>query len=178
MVVYNFAHIPHVRKLKFSPHNRTWNLRNPATVSMSYSAFKVTTMTAAAAVATASGADADTANHVESAWSKFVVSQRTTSGNQKPGGGMKRWTKLYKRSVDGSTVPWRTEAWRQRTRGQKLPTWCQACGKTCLAGKVWGGEWGIHHGIPIWWWCFPYSQTDGPQKPGHRWWELCTQWCW
>ena len=80
-------------------------------------------MIAAAAVATASGADADTANCIESAWSKLkgplldtatevcglsknhpqkadklslylFLSARTTSGNQKPGGGMKRWAKL------------------------------------------------------------------------------------
>ena len=193
MVVCDFStHTPHVKKLKFSPHIRTWKLMDPATASQFQSAFKIKMMTAAAAVATTSGADAHTANHLESAWSKlkapcwmlppkFVVSQRTTSGNQKPDGGMKRWTKLYERSMHGSrpTMPWSKELWRQRLRGKKLPTWCQARGKTChLADKVWGGERGIHHSIPTWWWCFLYSQTDVPQKQGHRWWELCLQWCW
>ena len=41
------------------------------TASPFQSAFKVKTMTAAAAVATAYGADADTANRIESAWSKL-----------------------------------------------------------------------------------------------------------
>ena len=89
--------------------------------------------------------------------SKFVfVSPRTTNGNQKLSGGMKRWTKLYKRSMHSSRsrVPWRKEAWRRRPRGKNYLHWCQACGKTCLVGKVWGGERGICHSIPRWWWYF------------------------
>ena len=58
-------------------------------------------MTAATAVATTAGAKADTANHVESAWWS-VVSPIATSGNQKPSGRMKRWTKLYERIIHGS----------------------------------------------------------------------------
>ena len=46
-------------------------LRDPATGSLFQSAFQVRIMTAAAAVATTSGADADTANRVESVLSKL-----------------------------------------------------------------------------------------------------------
>ena len=92
-------------------------------------------MTAAATVATNSGVDVDTANCVESAWWKlkglllmlppnFVVSPSTTTGNQKPGGGMKRCTKLYKKDVyrSRSTVPWRKEAWQRRPEGENAYT--------------------------------------------------------
>ena len=65
------AHIPYVKKCKFSSHIRTWKLREPVIASQFQSAFKVKTMTAVAAIATAAGDDADTANHVESAWSKL-----------------------------------------------------------------------------------------------------------
>ena len=67
----NIMNIPRVKKRKFSPRIWTWKLRDPTTAILSQSAFKVKTMTAAAAVVIASGADADTANHVESAWSKL-----------------------------------------------------------------------------------------------------------
>ena len=71
-------------------------------------------MTAVAAVVTASSEDAETANRIESAWSKlkgplqdmmppkFVISPRRTSRDQKPGDGMKRWIKLYERGEHGS----------------------------------------------------------------------------
>ena len=65
------AHIPCMKKNKFPPCIRTWKLRDPVTASQFQSAFKVKTMTAAAAVATTSGTDADTANRIESAWSKL-----------------------------------------------------------------------------------------------------------
>ena len=44
---------------------------DPATASLFQSAFKIKAMTGTAAVSTASGADADTANCIESAWSKL-----------------------------------------------------------------------------------------------------------
>ena len=79
---------------KFSPRIRTWTLRDSVTASQFQSAFNVKTTTAAAAVATTAGAYADTANHIESAWSKLkgplldatksAVSLRTTSGDLKP----------------------------------------------------------------------------------------------
>ena len=70
MVVCHFtAHIPHVQKRKFSPRIRIWELRVPATASQFQSAFKVKMITAAAA--TSAGANADTANHVESVWSNM-----------------------------------------------------------------------------------------------------------
>ena len=49
---------------------------------------------------------------------KFVVSLKTASGNQKPGGGMKKWIKLYKTCGLGSmsAVPWRKAAWRWRPK--------------------------------------------------------------
>ena len=55
---------------------------------------------------------------------KSVVFPRTTSENQKPGGGIRRWTKLYEKSVHGSkfAVPWRREAWRQRPRLKEAKT--------------------------------------------------------
>ena len=72
LVVCDFtAHIPHAKKRKFSPRIRTWKLRDPATASKFQSAFKLKAMTAVAAVASAAGASAHTANHVESAWSKL-----------------------------------------------------------------------------------------------------------
>ena len=130
MVVCDFSdHIPRVKKRKFPPRIWPWKLRDPVSASLFQLGLKVKTMTAAAAVATASDQDADTANHVESAWSKLkgplldTVTEvcglsKTISGNQKPGGGMKKWIKLYKRSVHGSrpTVPWRKEAWRRRPK--------------------------------------------------------------
>ena len=82
---------------------------------------------------------------------KFVVSQRTTSGNEKPGGGMTRWTKLYKRSMHGSrpTVPWRKEAWRRRPSGQKLPT---------LMPSVW-------QNLPSGWQSLRWRRRNLPQYP-------------
>ena len=72
IIVFDFStHIPHSKKCKFSPRIRTWKLRDPATASQFQSAFKVKTMTAAAAVAIALGTDAHTANRVESAWSNL-----------------------------------------------------------------------------------------------------------
>ena len=117
------SHPPCEETQVLTPHPNL-EAQGPSHCNLFQSAFKVNTMTTAAAAATASGADADTANHhVESAWSnpkgpllppKFVVSPRTTSGNQKTGGGIKGWTKLYKRSMHGtrSTAPWRKETWR------------------------------------------------------------------
>ena len=126
------AHIPHVKKCKFSPCIRTWNLGEPDTAKLFQSASKVKIMTAAAAVATASVIDADSANHVESAWSKmknpcwmlppkFVVSPRTTSGNQKPAGGMKRW-KSYTREPRIVLGPQCPERRRHDDRGQEWKT--------------------------------------------------------
>ena len=110
------AHIPRVKKLKFSPRMWSWKLRDPATANLFQSAFKVKMMTAAAAVATNPGAEADTANHVESACSKLKgplldaateVCGLSKNRQWKPGGGMKMWTKLYNRSMQDSrpTVP-------------------------------------------------------------------------
>ena len=87
-------------------------------------------MIVAAAVATASGADADTANHVESAWSKLkgplLDAATKVCGNQKPGGEMKTWTKLINRSMHSSkpTVPWRKEAWRRRPKTTYIEVKC------------------------------------------------------
>ena len=100
------------------------------------SAFKVKTTTAVAAITIASGADADTANRFESAWSELkgffagcchrslLSFQEPPVKKQKPGGGIRRWTKLYEKSVHGSkfTVPWRREAWRQRPRLKETKT--------------------------------------------------------
>ena len=71
MVVCDFtAHIPRVKKcLKFSPHIRTWKLRDLATASQLQSALKLKVTTAMAAAATAAGVTADTANRVEKLWS-------------------------------------------------------------------------------------------------------------
>ena len=72
MVVCDFStHIPRVIKKSSQPCIRTWKMRDPATANQFQSAFKIKTMTTAAAVAAASGADTDTANCVESAWSKL-----------------------------------------------------------------------------------------------------------
>ena len=142
--------------------------------------FKVKMMASVAAVATASGVDADTAYGIESAWSKLralcwmlppksVVSPRLASGNLKPGGGMNRWMKPYERSMHGSKpiVPWRREAWRRRPRGQKLPTLMPSLWHSMTpAGKVWSEERRIRHSIPRWWWRFRYCQTDGLHQPG------------
>ena len=64
---------PHTpcEETQFSPRIWTWKLRDPATASLFQSAFKVKMMTAEAAVATASGADSDPANQVESPWSRL-----------------------------------------------------------------------------------------------------------
>ena len=62
----------HVKKRKFSSQIRTWKLRDPATANQFQSAFKVETMTSAAAVATAVGADADTANRLVKAEGPFA----------------------------------------------------------------------------------------------------------
>ena len=69
MVLCDFStHIPRVIKKSSQPCIRTWKMRDPATANEFQSAFKIKTMTA---VAAASGADTDTANCVESAWSKL-----------------------------------------------------------------------------------------------------------
>ena len=65
--------------------------------------------------------------------------------------------------------------WRPFCLGLNVLNWRQMWDKACRpSGKVWG----IRHNILIWWWCFPYCQTDGLHKPGLCWWGLCTQWCW
>ena len=75
-------------------------------------------------------------------------------------------------------MPWRREGRLRKPRRPKLLT-SMCAGKTyCLAGKVWGRERGISHISPDGDIFFLYCQTDGPQKPGHCWWEHCTQWCW
>ena len=67
MLVCDFStHIPCAKKC-----TQTQQLRDSATAYQFQLAFKVKTMTTAAAVATTSGADADTANQTESNWSKL-----------------------------------------------------------------------------------------------------------
>ena len=160
------AHITHVKKREFSPCIWTWKLRDPARASQFQSSFKVKTIISVAAVGTAAGADAETANHVESAWSEMkdplpspqsVVSPITTSRNLKPGGGVNRWMKLYKRNMHDSkpTMPWRKEAWWRRTVKANISYIDTKCVKK---HAVW--------------------QADGPPKPGPCWRYLCTQWCW
>ena len=131
MVVCDFSvHIPRVKKRMFSPRIRTWKLRDPDTASLYQLAFKVKMIIVAAAVAIASGADADTANHVESAWSKLkgplLDAATKVCGNQKPGGGMNTWTKLINRSMHSSrpTVPWRKEAWWRRPKTAYIDVKC------------------------------------------------------
>ena len=60
-----------MKKRKFSLRIRIWKLRGPGTANQFQSASKVKTMTVVAAVATAAGANADTKNCVEAAWSKL-----------------------------------------------------------------------------------------------------------
>ena len=137
-----------VKKCKFSQCIRAWEIRDPATASQFWSAFKVKTMTAVALC-----------------WmlpSKSMVSPRAISGNLKLGGGINRWTKLYKRSVHSAkpTVLWRREAWRWRPKRQNCLHWCQAPVKACcLDGKVWCRGKGIRYIIPWWWWLF--SDDEG-----------------
>ena len=45
---------------------------------------------------------------------KSALSSRTTSGDLKPGGGMNRWMKLYKRSLHSTKL---TRPWRRRQGG-------------------------------------------------------------
>ena len=84
-----------MKKCMFSPRIRTWKLRDPATASLFQLALKVP-----------SGSDAHTANHVESAWLKLkgplLDAATKVCGNQKPGGGMKMWTKLINGSMHTS----------------------------------------------------------------------------
>ena len=72
MVVCDFTcPIPCMRKRKFSSCICTWKLRDTVTASQFQLAFKVKTTTVATSVATTAGADANTANRIESAWSKL-----------------------------------------------------------------------------------------------------------
>ena len=127
------------------PNIQTCKLRDPTTASQYQWAVKVKTETVAVAVATTAGADADIANLIESAWSKLKdplleaateVSgfSKNTNGNPKLGVRMKRWTKLYERSVHGPkhAVPRCRGAWQQRPRGKTRLNWHQARGKACI----------------------------------------------
>ena len=68
MVVCDFiAYTPHVKKRKFLPRIRTWKLRDPVTASHLRSAFQLKVTNAATVAAT----NADTANLVETVWSKL-----------------------------------------------------------------------------------------------------------
>ena len=63
MVVCDFtAHIPHVKKCKFSPCICIWKLRDPVTANQFHSALKLKVLTATAAAATTAGVTADTVN--------------------------------------------------------------------------------------------------------------------
>ena len=103
------AHIPCVKKRKFSPRIWTWKLRDPTTAILFQSAFKVKTVTAAAAVAIASGADADTANHVESAWSKLKGPLLDTATEVCSISKNHQWK-------PEASMPWTKEAWRRRPK--------------------------------------------------------------
>ena len=71
MVVCDFTtHIPHVKKCKFSPHIPTWKLMDPVTARQFQSASKLKT------TITSAGASVDTANHVDSSWSKLKGAAR------------------------------------------------------------------------------------------------------
>ena len=73
------SHPPCEKKHKFSTRIQPWKLRDPATASHFQSAFKVKTMTAAAAIDNAYGADADTTNGVKSARSKLKFPLRNAT---------------------------------------------------------------------------------------------------
>ena len=71
MVVCDFTtHIPHVKKCKFSPHIPTWKLMDLVTARQFQSASKLKT------TITSAGASVDTANHVDSSWSKLKGAAR------------------------------------------------------------------------------------------------------
>ena len=72
MVVCDFiAHISHVRKHKFLLRICTLKLRVPAIASQFQLAFELKVTNDMAATATAAGVAADTANQVETFWSKL-----------------------------------------------------------------------------------------------------------
>ena len=127
-----FAHTSRVKKHKFAPHIRTWKLRDSATASLFQSAFKVKTMTAAALAQMLILQIA--LSQLGPTWRapcwtlppKFVVSQRTTSRNQKPGGGQSY-------AKESCTV-------------QDLQ--CPEEGMHNGGGKVWGAETGISRSTP------------------------------
>ena len=97
VVCYLATHI--VKKRKFSPRICPWKPSDPVTASQIQSAFKVNVMSAVAAVATDAGAAADSADCIESAWSKLsplleaVPKVCSLSKNYKwrAGGRMNRW---------------------------------------------------------------------------------------
>ena len=113
MVVCDFsAHIPRVKKRKFSPRIWTWKLRDPTTATLFQSAFKLKTMTAAAAIAIAPGADADTANHVESDWSK-LKGPLLDAATEVCRGWQCYIYYIREGSMVQASMPWTKEAWRR-----------------------------------------------------------------
>ena len=178
MVVCNFSvHISHVKKRRFSPRIRTCKLRDPATASLSQSPFKVKQwlhlqlppLPAQMAIM-----------QVAPCWMlppKCVVSQRPTVETRNL---VVEWRggQSYTREACTAQVLQCPEVGGMvaEAKRAKLPTFMPNTWQTChLAGKVWGGDRGIRHSIPRWWWFFfTYRQKDGLQKTGHRWWELCT----
>ena len=103
-------------------------------------------MTAATAGATAASADADTANHAESAWSKLkgpfldaVTEVWGPSKNHQWKSDTWRWNGLMDEAIREKCVRFqicsalKKEAWRWRPRGKNYLHWH-------LARKVWGRE--------------------------------------
>ena len=161
MVVCDFtAHISHVKKCKFSPHIQTWMLRDPTAADQFQLAFKVKIV---AAVTTAAGANADTANNIESSWSKMMgilLDAATKVCSLSKNHQWKSKTCWWNEQMD--KVIQEKHAWFKdynalnkrglmaEANGAKIVY--QVYGKACrLADKVWDRKRGIHNRIPLWW---------------------------
>ena len=150
---------------KLSPCIYTWKLKDPANVSKFQPAFKVKKITAAAAVATATGADADTSNRVVSLVKAEGPSARCCHWSlrylQEPP------VEIRKKVDEAMHGSWR-EAWRRRPRGQTLPTLIPTLWQ--IMPSVWqrlGQRKRNSPNITRWWWYLRIAkQKDHTNQDG------------
>ena len=106
-------------------------------------------MTAAAAVATAAGADADTANRVESAWTKLKGSLQDSLVEVRNLVMERILERSYTRETCKFQILQRLQEGSKMAEANKSLHQHQGHGNAHrLAGKVWGRERGIRHSIP------------------------------